>query len=153
MNSFNQRSFDYDNRMSFNGTEDFNKSDKFQEAVCDMRLIIWKKFLLGVASNPNMTKKEVCHHMCLKVGTINSIQHHYKLQSPFYYSKPKKHLKKKQQSVESKMIPSVESKVNEEPPKKSKVKKRPEDLTEIKGGNTYDFEKTFSEAVNSLQIS
>ena len=90
MNSSSQRNFDYDNGINFNGAEDFNKSDKFQGAVNNMQLIIWKKFLLGVASNPNMTKKEVCHHLGLKVGTINSIQHHYKLQSPYYYSKPKK---------------------------------------------------------------
>jgi hypothetical protein len=56
--------------------------------------MIWNKFLVGVASNPNMTKKEVCNHLGLKVGTINSIQQHYKLQSPFYFNKPKAQKKK-----------------------------------------------------------
>ena len=42
---------------------------------------MWNKYLVGIASNPNMTKKEVCHHLALKIGTINSIQQHYKLQS------------------------------------------------------------------------
>jgi hypothetical protein len=55
---------------------------------------MWNRFLAGVASNPHMTKKEVCHHLGLKVGTINSIQQHYKLQSPFYFIKPKAYRKK-----------------------------------------------------------
>jgi hypothetical protein len=55
---------------------------------------MWNKFLSGVANNPQMTNKEVCHHMGLKAGTINSIQQHYKLQSPFYFKKPKVHRKK-----------------------------------------------------------
>ncbi len=93
MNSFNQTSFNeidnnYNNQMSL------NKSEKFQDAVDKMRLMIWNRFLAGVASNPHMTKKEVCHHLGLKVGTINSIQQHYKLQSPFYFKKPKAHRKK-----------------------------------------------------------
>jgi hypothetical protein len=46
-------------------------------------LMVWNKFLMGVVSNPQMTKKEVCQHLGLKVSTINSIQQHYKLQSPF----------------------------------------------------------------------
>jgi hypothetical protein len=58
--------------------------------------MIWNRFLAGVASNPHMTKKEVCHHLGLKVGAINSIQQYYKLQSPFYFKKPKAHRKKKQ---------------------------------------------------------
>ena len=32
--------------------------EKFQNAVNDMRLVIWKRFLSGVASNPHMTKKK-----------------------------------------------------------------------------------------------
>jgi hypothetical protein len=48
-----------------------------------MRLMMWNKFLSGVANNPQKNKKEVCHHLGLKAGTINSIQQHYKLQSPF----------------------------------------------------------------------
>jgi hypothetical protein len=56
-----------------------------------MRLKIWNRFLACVASNPHVTTKEVCQHLGLKVGTIKSIQQHYKLQSPFYFKKPKQH--------------------------------------------------------------
>jgi hypothetical protein len=56
---------------------------------------MWNRFLAGVARNPHMTKKEVCHHLGFKVETINSIQLNYKLQSPFYFKKPKA-LRKKQ---------------------------------------------------------
>jgi hypothetical protein len=92
MNSYNQSNLnEIDN---FYNNQSLNKSEKFQDAVDKMRLMIWNKFLVGVASNPNMTKKEVCNHLGLKVGTINSIQQHYKLQSPFYFSKPKAQKKK-----------------------------------------------------------
>jgi len=57
-----------------------NKSEKF------LRLMMWNKFLSGVANNPRMTKKEIFHHLGLKVGTINSIQQHYKLQSFLFQS-------------------------------------------------------------------
>ena len=76
-----------------------NKSEKFQDAVNDMRLTMWKRFLSGVVSNPHMTKKETCHHLGLKVGTINSVQQYYKLSSPFYYSKP--NMRRKQVRKES----------------------------------------------------
>lgn len=138
MNSLS-RVVDGNNRFSAIG--DLNK---FQDSVNDMRLMIWQKFLLGIASNPNMTKKEVCNHIGLKVGTINSIQQHYKLQSPFYYRKPKNHKKKKQES-------------DEHPQKTKKSKQRPE--SEVKGGGNLsdqesnDFENTFSETVKSLRIS
>ena len=72
-----------------------NKSEKFQEAVNDMRLMMWKRYLSGVGSNPHITKKEVCHHLGLKIGTINSIQQYYKLQSLFYCNKPKRRVKRK----------------------------------------------------------
>ena len=53
------------------------------------------RFLAGVVNNPNMTNKEVCHHLGLKIGTINSIQQHYKLQSPFYFKRPKSQKEKR----------------------------------------------------------
>ena len=60
------------------GSDAFGKiqpaGEKFQDSLNDMRLMIWKRFLTGVAGNPYMTKKEICHHLGLKVGTINSIQ-------------------------------------------------------------------------------
>jgi len=55
---------------------------------------MWNRFLAGVARNPHMTKIEVCHHLGLKVGIINSVQQHYKFQIPFYFKKPKAHRKK-----------------------------------------------------------
>ncbi len=87
MNSINQtnlkeRDLNYNNQISL------NKSEKFQDSINNMRLMIWNKFLSGAVNNPQMTKflnKEICHHLGLKVGTINSIQQHYRLQSPFYF--------------------------------------------------------------------
>jgi hypothetical protein len=34
--------------------------------------MIWNKFPMGVTNNPQMTKKEVCHHLdkFIKVGTV-----------------------------------------------------------------------------------
>ncbi len=81
---------------------------------------MWNRFLIGVANNPQMTKKEVCQHLDLKVGTINSIQKHYKLQSPFYFKKPKAH-KKKREKEKTEEIPEV--------PKSKKTKNKV-----IKGG-------------------
>ncbi len=95
MNSFNQTNFN-ERDNNYNNQISLNKSEKFQDAVNNMRLMMWNRFLAGVASNPHMTKKEVCHHLGLKVGTTNSIQQHYKLQSPFYFNKPKTHKKKKE---------------------------------------------------------
>lgn len=118
-----------------------NKSEKFQDAVNDMRLSIWKKFLSGVANNPNMTKKEICYHLGLKVGTINSIQQHYKLQSPFYYKKPKIHTKI---SIKSK------KKINNNAQETVKGKKKKTDDVTAKGGD-YDFEETFNNTVKSLE--
>ena len=123
----------------------FNKSEKFQDAVNDMRLLMWKKFLLGVANNPYMTKKEVCYHLGLKVGTINSIQQHYKLSSPFYYKKPKAHSKKKKENNAVDPVAPVEDS------KKSK-KKPPQAKSEsLKGGATYDFDETFDSALESAR--
>src|SRR5689334_14799033 len=65
------------------------RSDRFDDAINEMRLNIWRKFLAGVANNPRMSKKEVCDYLGLKIGTINSIQQNYKLQSPYYYSRSK----------------------------------------------------------------
>ncbi len=79
--------------------------------------MIWNRYLMGVANNPQMTKKEVCQHLDLKVGTINSIQKDYKLQSRFYFKKPKAHKKKKTEE-------------RTEPPKSKKTSKN----KGIKGG-------------------
>ena len=116
-----------------------NKSEKFQDAVNDMRLLIWKQFLLGVASNPNMTKKEICNHLGLKVGTIKSIQQYYKLQSPFYYNKPK--TRRKVKKVDK---PSDDAPVK--PARGGKKKKQESDIT----GGTYNFDDVFDETVQSL---
>jgi hypothetical protein len=88
MNSFNQTNFN-ERDNNYKNQINLNKSEKFQDAVNNMRLMMWNRFLAGVASNPHMTKKEVCDHLGLKVGTINSIQQHYKLQSPFYFKSQK----------------------------------------------------------------
>ena len=140
MNSYQdqQISFNENNQVSI------NKSEKFQEAVNDMRLMMWKKYLSGVRNNPNMTKKEICTHLGLKVGTINSIQQHYKLQSPFYYKKPKAHKKKKES------ITAPESALKS----KSKNKRTQKENTQklIAKGN-YDFDETFNDTAKSLSIS
>jgi hypothetical protein len=95
MNSFNQTNLnEIDN--NYNNQISLNKSEKFQDSVNNMRLIMWNKFLSGVANNPHMTKRQICHHLGLKVGTINSIQQHYKLSSPFYFKKPKPHKKRQE---------------------------------------------------------
>jgi len=133
--------------MNQNDTSDernqvsINKSEKFQDAVNDMRLTMWKRFLSGVVNNPNMTKKEICYHLGLKVGTINSIQQHYKLQSPFYYKKPKMYTKKS--------IKSKKKKSNNDIQESVKGKKKKTDDVIAKGD--YDFEETFNNTLKSLQ--
>ncbi len=84
MNSFNQTNFN-ERDNNYNNQISLNKSEKFQDAVNNMRLMMQNRFLAGVASNPHMTKKEVCHHLGLKVGTINSIQQHYKLKKALLF--------------------------------------------------------------------
>jgi hypothetical protein len=93
MNSINQtnpneRDLNYNNQISL------NKSEKFQDSINNMRLMMWNRFLSGIVNNPQITKKEICHHLGLKVGKINSIQQYYRLQSPFYFKKQKIHRKK-----------------------------------------------------------
>ncbi len=95
--------------------------------------MIWNKFLSGAVNNPQMTKKEICHHLGLKVGTINSIQQHYRLQSPFYFEKQKIHRKKN----------LVETNEIVKPKKANKNKKG--------GGGNYDFDETFNKTVESLK--
>ncbi len=56
MNSFNQTNFN-ERDNNYNNQISLNKSEKFQDAVNNMRLIMWNRFLAGVASNPHMTKK------------------------------------------------------------------------------------------------
>jgi hypothetical protein len=107
---------------------------------------MWNRFLAGVASNPHMTNKEVCHHLGLKVGTINSIQQHYKLQSPFYFKKPKAHRKKKRGSEADK------SPVDQPDNSTSAVKSKANNKKGLKGGGeTRDFEETFNKTVESLK--
>jgi hypothetical protein len=148
MNSFNQTNFN-ERDNNYNNQISLNKSEKFQDAVNYMRLMMWNRFLAGVASNPHMTKKEVCHHLGLKVGTINSIQQHYKLESPFYFKKPKAHRKKKQES-ESDKSPDEQSD-NSTFVVKSKAKNK----KGLRGGGetaqTYDFEETFNKTVETLK--
>jgi predicted acylesterase/phospholipase RssA len=108
MNDYNQT--DLNNRDINNSNQiNTNKSEKFQNAVNNMRLMIWNRFLMGVASNPQMTKKEVCHQSGLKVATINSIQQYYKLSGPFYFKKRKAHKKKGSQTQKEKTEESFES--------------------------------------------
>jgi DNA polymerase II small subunit/DNA polymerase delta subunit B len=145
MNSFNQTNFN-ERDNNYNNQISLNKSEKFQDAVNNMRLMMWNRFLAGVASNPHMTKKEVCHHLGLKVGTINSIQQYYKLQSPFYFKKPKAHRKKKQESESDK---SPDEQPNNST---SVVKSKAKNKKGLKGGGeTYDFEETFNKTVESLK--
>ncbi len=94
MNSFNQTNFN-ERDDNYNNQISLNKSEKFQDAVNNMRLMMWNRFLAGVASNHHMTKKEVCHHLGLKVGTINSIQQHYKHYKSLLFQKAKSSQKEK----------------------------------------------------------
>jgi hypothetical protein len=48
---------------NYNNQKSLNISEKFQDAVDKMKRMIWNRSLAGVASNPHMTKKEVCHHL------------------------------------------------------------------------------------------
>jgi hypothetical protein len=148
MNSFNQTNFN-ERDDNYNNQISLNKSEKFQDAVNNMRLMMWNRFLAGVASNPYMTKKEVCHYLGLKVGTINSIQQHYKLQSPFYFKKPKVYRKKKQENESDK------SPVEQPDISKSVVKSKAKTKKDLRGGGeteqTYDFEETFNKTLESLK--
>jgi hypothetical protein len=145
MNSFNQTNLNEIDNI-YNNQISLNKSEKFQDAVDKMRLMIWNRFLAGVASNPHMTKKEVCHHLGLKVGTINSIQQHYKLQSPFYFKKLKAYRKKGSATNKGTMVNSKEeSELDNCIIVKSKAKNK-------KGGSTYNFEETFNKTVDSLRF-
>jgi hypothetical protein len=71
MNTFNQTNQD---SINANNQINLDKNEKFRDSVNNMRLMMWNKFLLGKANNPEMTKKQICEQMGLKVGTINSIQ-------------------------------------------------------------------------------
>ncbi len=57
MNSFSQKNFN-EGDNSYNNQIGLNKSEKFQDAVDEMRLMMWNRFLAGVASNPHMAKKK-----------------------------------------------------------------------------------------------
>jgi hypothetical protein len=87
MNNYNQT--DLNNRdINNNNQINLNKSEKFQGGINNMRLMMWNRFLLGVAYYLQMIKKQVCQQLGLKIGTINSIQQYYKFPSLFYYKQP-----------------------------------------------------------------
>jgi hypothetical protein len=67
-----------------------------------------------------MIKKEICHHLGLKVSTINYIQQHYKFQSPFCFKKQRVHRKKN--SVKTSKIVK---------PNKAIIKKRTKQVVEL----------------------
>jgi hypothetical protein len=71
MNNYNQTDLSNRDINSINPIN-LNKSEKFQDAVSNMRLMIWNKFLMGVASNPQMTKKEICHHLDLTFSELHT---------------------------------------------------------------------------------
>jgi hypothetical protein len=145
MNSFNQSNF---NELD-NNYINLNKSEKFQDAVDKMRLMMWSRFLSGIANNPNMTKKEICHHLGLKVGTINSIQQHYKLQSPFYFKKPKTYKKKENSGRNLELRENLNINDKTTPPSTLKIKIN----KSLKaGGSTSNFEETFNKSVENLKI-
>jgi hypothetical protein len=93
MNSINQTNLN-EGDVSYNNQISLNKSEKFHDFINNMRLMMWNKFLSGAVNNPQTTKKEICYHLRLKIGTINSIKQYYKLQCPFYFKKQKMHRKK-----------------------------------------------------------
>jgi hypothetical protein len=137
MNNYNQPDLNNRDLNSINQIN-LNKSEKFQEGINNMRLMMWNRFLAGVANNPHMTKKQVCEQLGLKIGTINSIQKYHNLSSPFYFKKPTAHRKKNEVTEPQKSNKKTKNKV-------------------IKGGkvmtdtNEYDFEETFNKTVNSLK--
>jgi hypothetical protein len=40
--------------ISYNNQISLNKSEKFQDSINNMRLMMWNKFLSGVANNPQV---------------------------------------------------------------------------------------------------
>lgn len=52
--------------------------------------MIWNKYLTGIADNPQITKKELCKQLGIKLGTIKNIQKYYKLDSPYTFWRQKK---------------------------------------------------------------
>jgi hypothetical protein len=134
MNINNQNELDFFNNNQMKPK--FN--EKFLESIDNMRLLTWNKYLMGITNNPQMTKKEICDHLGLKVGTINSIQKHYKLQSPFYFNEPKRRQNKEKND-------------KDEPPKEKtkKVTKKPKQKKTK--DDDYDYSDTFDETVNSLK--
>jgi hypothetical protein len=134
MNINNQNELDFFNNNQMKPK--FN--EKFLESIDSMRLLTWNKYLLGIANNPQMTKKEVCDHLGLKVGTINSIQKHYKLQSPFYFNKPKRRQNKEKNDKDE---PSTSKKSTKNPKQKKKKDEIDDD---------YDYKDSFSKSVKNL---
>ncbi len=74
-------------------------------------------------NDPQMTKKEIFHHLGLKVGKTNSIQRHYKLQSPFHFKKQKIHRKKNSLEINEIVKPKKANK-NKKGGKENKKEKR-----------------------------
>jgi hypothetical protein len=60
MNSINQTNLN-ERDISYNSQISLNKSEKFQDSINNMRLMMWNKFLSSVVNNPQMTKKEIFH--------------------------------------------------------------------------------------------
>ncbi len=76
MNNYNQT--DLNNRdINNNNQINLNKSEEFQQ------------IFVSITNNPQISKKEVCLRLVLKVATISSTQQYYELPSPFYFKKPK----------------------------------------------------------------
>ncbi len=57
MNIYNQTDFNNRDINSINQIN-LNKSEKFQDAVSDMRLMMWNRFLSGVVNDPHITKNK-----------------------------------------------------------------------------------------------
>jgi hypothetical protein len=58
--NLNERDINYNNQISL------SKSEKFQDSINHMKLMMWNKFLSGVVNNLQMTKKEICHRLGFK---------------------------------------------------------------------------------------
>jgi hypothetical protein len=48
-------------------------------------LMIRNKYLTGIADNPQITKKELCKQLGIKLVTIKNIRKYYKLDSPYTF--------------------------------------------------------------------
>ncbi len=62
MNNYNQTDLNNRDINSINQIN-LNKSEQFQDAISNMRLMMWNRFLSGVVNDPHMTKKQVCQEL------------------------------------------------------------------------------------------